>query len=151
MTEFLKRWLILHKKHPYPTEREKQKLADETGLMVNQISNWFINARRRILQPLLESENKQFIMKDDSSLSNGVNVVGEASMNNRTNAVPESSNYQPHQHQNYNNSSNRSSSSNSNRNLLLDEPTEDDQTIKRGNSVKKKNNNHLYLYLHKPF
>jgi hypothetical protein len=56
VTEFLKRWLILHKKHPYPTEREKQKLADETGLMVNQISNWFINARRRILQPLLESE-----------------------------------------------------------------------------------------------
>ncbi|OAD06344.1 Homeodomain-like DNA binding domain-containing transcription factor, partial [Mucor lusitanicus CBS 277.49] len=47
VTEYLKRWLILHKKHPYPTEREKQKLADETGLMVSQISNWFINARRR--------------------------------------------------------------------------------------------------------
>jgi hypothetical protein len=58
VTEFLKRWLLLHKKHPYPTEREKQKLADETGLMVNQISNWFINARRRILQPLLESESQ---------------------------------------------------------------------------------------------
>lgn len=59
VTEFLKQWLILHKKHPYPTEREKQKLADETGLMVSQISNWFINARRRILQPLLESESHQ--------------------------------------------------------------------------------------------
>ncbi|PHZ16075.1 uncharacterized protein RHIMIDRAFT_185170, partial [Rhizopus microsporus ATCC 52813] len=47
VTEFLKRWLILHKRHPYPTEREKQELADETGLGVNQISNWFINARRR--------------------------------------------------------------------------------------------------------
>ncbi|KAI8975461.1 homeobox KN domain-containing protein, partial [Mycotypha africana] len=53
VTELLKRWLILHKSYPYPTEREKQQLADQTGLMVSQISNWFINARRRILQPLL--------------------------------------------------------------------------------------------------
>ncbi|KAI8071163.1 homeobox KN domain-containing protein [Gilbertella persicaria] len=59
VTEYLKQWLIMHKKHPYPTEREKQELADETGLMVNQISNWFINARRRILQPLLEYESHQ--------------------------------------------------------------------------------------------
>ncbi|KAI9280677.1 homeobox KN domain-containing protein [Sporodiniella umbellata] len=59
VTEFLKQWLLMHKRHPYPTEREKQQLADETGLMVSQISNWFINARRRILQPLLESENRQ--------------------------------------------------------------------------------------------
>ncbi|KAI7899227.1 uncharacterized protein BX663DRAFT_489349 [Cokeromyces recurvatus] len=59
VTEFLKSWLIVHKEHPYPTELEKQILADETNLSVNQISNWFINARRRILQPLLESENQQ--------------------------------------------------------------------------------------------
>ena len=59
VTEYLKHWLLLHKSHPYPTEGEKQKLADETGLFVNQISNWFINARRRILQPLLDSEDMQ--------------------------------------------------------------------------------------------
>ncbi|KAL0136838.1 hypothetical protein V8B55DRAFT_1542972 [Mucor lusitanicus] len=69
VTEYLKRWLILHKKHPYPTEREKQKLADETGLMVSQISNWFINARRRILQPLLESEHQDAVNNDGSSSS----------------------------------------------------------------------------------
>lgn len=57
VTEYLKDWLIIHKKHPYPTEKEKQQLAEETGLTVSQISNWFINARRRILQPLLESES----------------------------------------------------------------------------------------------
>ncbi|KAI8384707.1 uncharacterized protein BYT42DRAFT_271594 [Radiomyces spectabilis] len=57
VTEFLKRWLLSHKKHPYPSEKEKIELAHRTGLTVNQISNWFINARRRILQPLLESEN----------------------------------------------------------------------------------------------
>ncbi|KAI9014505.1 Homeodomain-like protein [Phycomyces nitens] len=57
VTEFLKTWLVRHKKHPYPTEKEKLELAYRTGLTVNQISNWFINARRRILQPMLESEN----------------------------------------------------------------------------------------------
>ncbi|KAI9304885.1 hypothetical protein BJ944DRAFT_266139 [Cunninghamella echinulata] len=56
ITEFLKDWLLAHKKHPYPTEKQKLELAHITGLAVNQISNWFINARRRILQPLLESE-----------------------------------------------------------------------------------------------
>ncbi|CEG81275.1 Putative Homeodomain-containing protein [Rhizopus microsporus] len=69
VTEFLKRWLILHKRHPYPTEREKQELADETGLGVNQISNWFINARRRILQPLLESESQQARQMPEASHS----------------------------------------------------------------------------------
>ncbi|KAI8974447.1 hypothetical protein BDB01DRAFT_729023 [Pilobolus umbonatus] len=57
VTEFLRKWLIQHKKHPYPAEKEKIELAHQTGLTVNQISNWFINARRRILQPMLESEN----------------------------------------------------------------------------------------------
>ncbi|KAI8327708.1 hypothetical protein BC941DRAFT_257866 [Chlamydoabsidia padenii] len=56
VTEFLKCWLLQHKKHPYPTERQKLELAQRTGLAVNQISNWFINARRRILQPMLETE-----------------------------------------------------------------------------------------------
>ncbi|KAI7859179.1 hypothetical protein BDC45DRAFT_497065 [Circinella umbellata] len=57
VTEFLKGWLVDHKKHPYPSEKEKIQLANRTGLTVNQISNWFINARRRILQPMLESES----------------------------------------------------------------------------------------------
>ncbi|KAI9316272.1 homeobox KN domain-containing protein, partial [Dichotomocladium elegans] len=43
VTEFLKGWLVDHKQHPYPSEKEKHQLAHETGLTVNQISNWFIN------------------------------------------------------------------------------------------------------------
>ncbi|ORX54143.1 hypothetical protein DM01DRAFT_1345970 [Hesseltinella vesiculosa] len=56
VTEFLREWLIQHKKHPYPSEREKFELAHATSLSVSQISNWFINARRRILQPMVEAE-----------------------------------------------------------------------------------------------
>ncbi|ORZ14228.1 hypothetical protein BCR42DRAFT_377640 [Absidia repens] len=59
VTEFLKYWLLQHKEHPYPTERQKFELAQRTDLAVNQISNWFINARRRILHPMLETEQQQ--------------------------------------------------------------------------------------------
>ena len=70
VTEFLRKWLIQHKKHPYPAEKEKADLARHTGLTVNQISNWFINARRRILQPMLESENLTAQMMTYPELAN---------------------------------------------------------------------------------
>lgn len=54
VTAILKKWLAEHKKHPYPNEDEKCQLVRQTGLARNQISNWFINARRRILRPMLE-------------------------------------------------------------------------------------------------
>ena len=50
-TALLRSWLYDHTHHPYPSEDEKSALAAQTGLTLNQISNWFINARRRILQP----------------------------------------------------------------------------------------------------
>lgn len=56
VTLILREWLVQHKKHPYPTEEEKLALARETKLTMNQISNWFINARRRILQPMLSGK-----------------------------------------------------------------------------------------------
>ncbi|CAG8547002.1 7435_t:CDS:2 [Paraglomus brasilianum] len=55
-TALLKSWLAKHKKHPYPTEEEKLALAKETKLNLQQISNWFINARRRHLPHLLEAD-----------------------------------------------------------------------------------------------
>jgi len=55
-TAILRSWLLKHKMHPYPTEDQKQELAHATNLTVHQISNWFINARRRILQPMLDKD-----------------------------------------------------------------------------------------------
>lgn len=49
VTDMLRNWLNTHISHPYPTEEEKQQLCQVTGLTMNQISNWFINARRRRL------------------------------------------------------------------------------------------------------
>jgi len=58
-TNLLKKWVFDHLFHPYPTEEEKNSLSLQTGLSLNQISNWFINARRRILQPMLENVRNQ--------------------------------------------------------------------------------------------
>lgn len=74
VTDLLRQWFHEHIAHPYPTEEEKQRLMHETGLNMSQvclsshgrlqimaanngiqISNWFINARRRNLPQL----NKQ--------------------------------------------------------------------------------------------
>ncbi|KAK7016633.1 homeobox KN domain-containing protein [Favolaschia claudopus] len=47
-TELLKAWLRRHFDNPYPSEEQKKGLSHATGLSISQISNWMINARRRI-------------------------------------------------------------------------------------------------------
>ncbi|KHN09737.1 Putative rhamnose biosynthetic enzyme 1 [Glycine soja] len=46
-TSVLKAWWQQHAKWPYPTEDDKAKLVEETGLQLKQINNWFINQRKR--------------------------------------------------------------------------------------------------------
>ncbi|KAJ4352092.1 homeodomain super [Didymosphaeria variabile] len=46
-TAILKKWFQDHRDSPYPTEDEKMDLCRKCGLTLNQVSNWFINARRR--------------------------------------------------------------------------------------------------------
>ncbi|CCX35411.1 putative Homeobox transcription factor [Taphrina deformans PYCC 5710] len=67
-TALLRTWLYDHTNHPYPSEDEKNQLAAQTGLMINQISNWFINARRRILQP---SDMQKGLMQQSHASQNG--------------------------------------------------------------------------------
>ncbi|KAJ1260118.1 hypothetical protein BS78_10G207500 [Paspalum vaginatum] len=43
----LKAWWQAHSKWPYPTEDDKARLVQETGLQLKQINNWFINQRKR--------------------------------------------------------------------------------------------------------
>ncbi|KAL4895723.1 hypothetical protein BDV59DRAFT_143528 [Aspergillus ambiguus] len=45
----LRTWLYQHREYPYPTDREKEEIAERTGLDKTQISNWFSNTRRRKL------------------------------------------------------------------------------------------------------
>ncbi|KIY47183.1 hypothetical protein FISHEDRAFT_59824 [Fistulina hepatica ATCC 64428] len=50
-TDYLKAWLARNVDHPYPSDEEKRGMCQVTGLNMNQVSNWMINARRRIIAP----------------------------------------------------------------------------------------------------
>ncbi|XP_022248632.1 homeobox protein PKNOX2-like [Limulus polyphemus] len=56
-TSVMRSWLFQHIVHPYPTEDEKRQIAAQINLNLLQVNNWFINARRRILQPMLDASN----------------------------------------------------------------------------------------------
>ncbi|EFC38393.1 predicted protein [Naegleria gruberi] len=52
--EQLKEWLYDHLFHPYPSDAQKNQLSNQTSLEMKSINNWFINARRRLVRPLLD-------------------------------------------------------------------------------------------------
>ncbi|XP_007233117.3 homeobox protein PKNOX1.1 isoform X1 [Astyanax mexicanus] len=58
-TNVMRSWLFQHIGHPYPTEEEKKQIANQTNLTLLQVNNWFINARRRILQPMLDAKSTE--------------------------------------------------------------------------------------------
>ncbi|KAM7274383.1 hypothetical protein ACFE04_029047 [Oxalis oulophora] len=64
-------WWNSHYRWPYPTEDEKMKLSEITGLDQKQINNWFINQRKRHWKP---SEDMRFALMD--SVAGGNNIVG---------------------------------------------------------------------------
>lgn len=45
--QILNNWLLAHLHNPYPSPQEKRELLLKTGLNPVQLSNWFINVRRR--------------------------------------------------------------------------------------------------------
>lgn len=57
-TNILRAWLFQHLTHPYPSEDQKKQLAQDTGLSILQVNNWFINARRRVVQPMIDQSNR---------------------------------------------------------------------------------------------
>ncbi|XP_051934960.1 homeobox protein Meis3 isoform X3 [Hippocampus zosterae] len=57
-TNIMRAWLFQHLTHPYPSEEQKKQLSLDTGLTILQVNNWFINARRRIVQPMIDQSNR---------------------------------------------------------------------------------------------
>lgn len=46
-------WFEHNLHHPYPTEEEKESLAREGGITLEQVNNWFINTRGRKWKPMI--------------------------------------------------------------------------------------------------
>ncbi|GAB1600341.1 homeobox protein TGIF2 isoform X4 [Argonauta hians] len=57
--DYLMKWLHRNRFRAYPCEETKRKMAKDTGLTIQQVNNWYINARRRILPALISSEGKE--------------------------------------------------------------------------------------------
>jgi hypothetical protein len=55
--EYLKNWMMSpeHIAHPYPTEQEKALIMEDTGIELKQLTNWFVNNRKRYWKPRVES------------------------------------------------------------------------------------------------
>uniref|UniRef100_A0A1I8JGG0 Homeobox domain-containing protein n=1 Tax=Macrostomum lignano TaxID=282301 RepID=A0A1I8JGG0_9PLAT len=57
-TNIMRAWLFQNLSHPYPSEEQKKQLSGDTGLTILQVNNWFINARRRIVQPMVDQSGQ---------------------------------------------------------------------------------------------
>lgn len=66
--QILNTWLLDHLRNPYPTPQEKRELLIKTGLTKIQLSNWFINVRRRkIFCDYYELANRNRDSPDEST------------------------------------------------------------------------------------
>lgn len=61
--EILNEWILNNMDNPYPNHTQKRILLEQTGLSNVQLSNWFINKRRRRLFSNLSGNNGQPIKK----------------------------------------------------------------------------------------
>jgi hypothetical protein len=57
VVEYLKAWMMSpdHIAHPYPTEQEKAHIMADTGIELKQLTNWFVNNRKRFWKPRVEA------------------------------------------------------------------------------------------------
>ncbi|CAN6583714.1 unnamed protein product [Malus baccata var. baccata] len=73
-TSVLKAWWQSHSKWPYPTEEDKARLVQETGLQLKQINNWFINQRKRNWH---SNPSTSTVLKSKRKSNAGENSSGE--------------------------------------------------------------------------
>ncbi|TFL03219.1 hypothetical protein BDV98DRAFT_419836 [Pterulicium gracile] len=85
-TDFLKSWLHRHSDHPYPSEDEKKQLCHATGLSMSQVSNWMINARRRILAPVHRAASANAAANNGSSNSSSNSYRSAPASNSLSNS-----------------------------------------------------------------
>ncbi|KAJ5071141.1 homeobox protein [Anaeramoeba ignava] len=69
-------WLFYNIQNPYPSKKEKQELCEKANMNLDQVNHFFINARRRILRPIVEAiqeeeKNKESPLTHQMRLKSG--------------------------------------------------------------------------------
>lgn len=75
------------KQNPYPKEDEKREIAAQTNLTLLQVNNWFINARRRILQPMLDASSPSDVTGQLSFLPDNYKFLIQINLSTSTQTI----------------------------------------------------------------
>lgn len=69
--DYLKNWMMSpeHIAHPYPTEKEKSEIMAATGIELKQLTNWFVNNRKRFWKPRVEARLQQQLQAQTTAVS----------------------------------------------------------------------------------
>ncbi|KAL6834272.1 hypothetical protein J3E69DRAFT_326470 [Trichoderma sp. SZMC 28015] len=81
-TQLLKQWYTSNSTWPYPSAAEKEELSRQSGLSVRQVSQWFVNTRRR------DAERQSSELSDTSVNPVSLSLPGsfDATQEQRSNA-----------------------------------------------------------------
>lgn len=78
--DYLKNWMMSpdHIAHPYPTEKEKLEIMEATGIELKQLTNWFVNNRKRFWKPRVEArlQQQRQAQKPVSTANSSQSIVG---------------------------------------------------------------------------
>jgi Homeobox KN domain len=87
--DYLKAWMMSpeHIAHPYPTEQEKAKIMADTGIELKQLTNWFVNNRKRYWKPRVEARINEQTEATTTTSSSAPLVMSEGQMSPSSNCV----------------------------------------------------------------
>lgn len=95
--EYLKAWMMSpeHIAHPYPTEQEKAQIMVDTGIELKQLTNWFVNNRKRYWKPRVEARIQQQAHAAASVASAHVAALAAAVNASRLNPISPEATFKP--------------------------------------------------------
>lgn len=95
--EYLKAWMMSpeHIAHPYPTEPEKAKIMADTGIELKQLTNWFVNNRKRYWKPRVEARLQQQAQAAAAAVQAHAAAVAAVTAAAQTNSVSPEQGFKP--------------------------------------------------------
>jgi hypothetical protein len=80
--EYLKSWMMHpdHISHPYPTDQEKASIMSDTGIELKQLTNWFVNNRKRYWKPRVEAAAASTPTKGQQVTGGGAPAVSQTKL-----------------------------------------------------------------------